>query len=91
MLAAFKVLFAWLWTLLGGKRGRTRVRRRRKVAPTGNVEYDAFVERQCGQKVRHGSEGEARIHAAEMQKKTGEAFNTYRCKVCGSFHVGHRR
>lgn len=88
----FRALFRWLWGWLWGLASRRkRVRKSRRARPGDAAEYAAFVARHCGEKIKHSSDPAARDHARELQAKTGEAFSTYRCKVCGAFHVGHRR
>jgi hypothetical protein len=37
-------------------------------------------------KVRHGTKDGAAIAA---KKKSKVAFNVYRCKACGGWHIGH--
>lgn len=52
-------------------------------------ERDAFVKRQCGQKVKHRTQDAAEESADAMHLKTGQRFNAYQCQICRSFHVGH--
>jgi len=46
--------------------------------------------KECGSKVRHADQTAA-IHAAcAMRRNLGSrCLNTYRCKWCGGWHVGH--
>ena len=46
--------------------------------------------KQCGNKQRHRTQVEAVAHIIGLRRK-GEKGNmqSYRCRFCGSFHVGH--
>lgn len=45
--------------------------------------------KECGSKVRHPDQPAA-IRAANSLRRTGTHWvNTYRCKWCGGWHVGH--
>jgi hypothetical protein len=50
-----------------------------------------FVARHCGKKRRYSDEHQAHKVVDRMEQQTSEQFEAYRCKVCSSFHVGHRR
>jgi rubrerythrin len=47
--------------------------------------------RQCGEKVRHATEAEARREAELLSQEHGKPFAVYRCPWCGQWHVGSRR
>jgi rubrerythrin len=46
--------------------------------------------RECGEKVRHATEAEARREAELLSQEHGGAFSVYRCPWCGQWHVGSR-
>jgi len=52
-------------------------------------ENEQFKARQCGNKLRHLTLEDARIHAAARSHKTGDQIVAYSCRVCNYFHIGH--
>lgn len=46
-------------------------------------------ERSCGRKVRYGSQPTAEKAKLAMERKTGDAFDVYRCIWCRQYHIGH--
>ena len=50
---------------------------------------------QCGRKVRHSDEAQARRAIWRLKQAYGDAplayMNTYRCPHCGAWHIGHAR
>jgi hypothetical protein len=48
-------------------------------------------DRQCGAKVKHGSEIEALRHARLLALSSGEKANAYRCQFCGNWHAGREK
>lgn len=46
--------------------------------------------RACGNKVKHGSEAEARQAIREMKQRGRlDMIVPYRCRYCGAYHIGH--
>ena len=52
--------------------------------------YTQTRRRECGQKVRHATEAEARREAELLAQEHGGRFQAYRCPWCGHWHVGSR-
>ncbi|MEO6804706.1 MAG: hypothetical protein ABI286_10915 [Edaphobacter sp.] len=48
-----------------------------------------FIERHCGSKRKHRTEGAAILHKAEMESIDRTEYNVYQCQVCSAFHIGH--
>ncbi len=44
---------------------------------------------ECAGKISHSTLGSAEIAAERLERKLGEAFNAYKCRECGLYHVGH--
>ena len=48
---------------------------------------------QCGRKVRHADEAQARKAIHQLRRAYGDAplgfMNAYRCQFCGGWHIGH--
>lgn len=51
----------------------------------------ACRRRQCSDKVKHECEASAVEHVRELVVKDGAAMSVYKCRWCGSWHVGHRK
>jgi len=53
------------------------------------------LRRPCWKKVAHPSQGAAAAHVRSLLRrdraKNPTALNTYRCRHCDLWHVGHRR
>ena len=43
----------------------------------------------CGHKVRHASAGDALKHLRALRAEGGRNLETYRCRFCRQWHVGH--
>jgi hypothetical protein len=46
-------------------------------------------ERACGSKVRYGSQETADRATSAMLKKTGQTLESYECRFCHKWHIGH--
>jgi predicted oxidoreductase (fatty acid repression mutant protein) len=47
--------------------------------------------KRCVYKVRHETKEEAEKTVEAMEKRTKQAFNSYKCRDCLFWHVGHDR
>jgi rubrerythrin len=47
--------------------------------------------RECGDKVRHDTQEDARREAELLSRVHGGGFSVYRCPWCGCWHVGSRQ
>lgn len=43
----------------------------------------------CGNKVKHATHDEAILVAHKTARKYKQRLSAYKCKYCGSYHVGH--
>jgi len=65
----------------------------RIFARIGDVPSAAVIRRPCWRKQQHPSRGAAEAHRRALLRQAhviaADALNTYRCRHCGHFHVGH--
>lgn len=47
-------------------------------------------EKQCGNKIKYWTRGNAKLDCKRMGKKKGEKFQVYKCPFCEHFHIGHK-
>ena len=57
----------------------------------GDVPSARLLRPRCWPKVPHRSQGAAEAHLRSLQRTViaGELLNTYHCRHCGRWHVGH--
>lgn len=60
------------------------------VAPTINSSYIVF--RKCAGKHWYNTlEAANKAKSRTPDKDSSRVFEVYKCKICGKFHIGHRR
>lgn len=59
-------------------------RARRSAAITDS---DSLKMRMCGEKMRYASKGEALSAASHVLRRKAVALRTYKCPVCGGWHL----
>jgi hypothetical protein len=45
----------------------------------------------CEGKMRHETQAQAVAHAIHLYRKTGEQMQSYHCRFCRRWHVGHAK
>jgi len=55
------------------------------------VVASARQQRECGDKLRFCTREDARIHAMIAKFYWNDDLNSYHCRWCGYYHVGHKK